>query len=41
MGNTFFAMLIFDSKPDLRTYGTREFETVANARMVELKWRVT
>ena len=40
MGNTFFAMLVFDPKPSTRTYGTREFETVANARMVELKWEV-
>lgn len=40
MGNTFFAMLVFDPKPSTRTYGTREFETVANARMVELKWGV-
>merc|ERR1711865_920930 len=38
--NTFFAMLVFDPRPSTRTYGTREFETVANARMVELKWGV-
>ena len=40
LGNTFFAMLIFDPKPITRTYGPIEFETVANSRMVELKWGV-